>query len=206
MVLFGSDTIRKIIVLCLTILLIILMVLGNRNENDLLILVNNDNPIKKCFSPNIKTYEGFYVAKEVVEPLKEMEKALENSNITFKITEAYVSVSMQEVRFESKIKEYEKEGLSKSNAKLKAASEVLLPRYSEHHTALAIDFEGEDDLYDWLEKNAYKYGFILRYPEDKKEITKYEYDKNHYRYVEKEAAIEIKKNNLCLEEYLEEEK
>lgn len=206
MVLFGSDTIRRIIILCLTILLIILIILGNKSENDLLILVNNDNPLSRGFSPSIKTYEGFYVAKEALEPLKEMVHALNNSNISFKITEAYVSISMQEMKFESKIKEYEKDGLSRYDAKLKAASEVLLPRYSEHHTALALDFEGEDDLYDWLEANSYKYGFILRYPFDKKEITKYEYDKTHYRYVGKEAAIKMKNNNLCLEEYLEEEK
>lgn len=203
MVLFGSDTIRKILFIISFILLIIISI-TSKKENDILILVNKENPISTSYSPNIKSYKGFYMAKEVIEPLKEMEDSLNRADINYKIKEAYTSVKMQELKFNSKIKEYQK-SVNDYEAKLKAASEVLLPRYSEHHTALALDFEGNDDLYEWLDKNAYKYGFILRYPKGKEDITGYEYNRGHYRYVGTYAALDIKKNNLCLEEYLNKE-
>ena len=58
------------------------------------------------------------------------------------------------------------------------------------------------DVWQWLMENSYKYGFILRYPEDKTEITGIAYEPWHYRYVGKEAAEEIYRRGVCLEEYL----
>ena len=89
------------------------------------------------------------------------------------------------------------------------ATAVALPGYSEHETGLAIDFTttGNDAnkllMWNWLSRNAYKYGFILRYPENKTNITGYMYEPWHYRYVGKDKAKIIFDNNLCLEEYLE---
>ena len=57
-------------------------------------------------------------------------------------------------------------------------------------------------MWNWLKNNAYKYGFILRYPKDKYEITKINYEPWHYRYVGKKAAKEITNQNITLEEYL----
>ena len=58
------------------------------------------------------------------------------------------------------------------------------------------------DAFKWLSKNAHKFGFILRYPKDKTEITGYDYEPWHYRFVGREAATEIYLSGLCLEEYL----
>ena len=63
--------------------------------------------------------------------------------------------------------------------------------------------EDKDALYEWLDNNAYKYGFIKRYPEDKSDITGIGYEPWHYRYVGKEAAAQMKHKNMCLEEYLD---
>ena len=60
-----------------------------------------------------------------------------------------------------------------------------------------------DDNYKWLENNAYKYGFIIRYPKDKEFITGYEFENWHIRYVGNEAAKIIHDNNLTLEEYVD---
>ena len=79
---------------------------------------------------------------------------------------------------------------------------------SEHQLGLAVDINGDelhssnDEVYSWLAENAYKYGFILRYPEGKSDITGIEYEPWHYRYVGKEAAAEIFSRSICLEEYL----
>ena len=87
------------------------------------------------------------------------------------------------------------------------------PGYSEHQTGLAFDINGENPetssnykfegtkQYKWLRKNAYKYGFILRYPKDKKDITGYKFEPWHYRYVGKEIAQYIYDNDISYEEY-----
>lgn len=92
---------------------------------------------------------------------------------------------------------------------------VAPPGYSEHQTGYVFDIDHYNDpeksgisFHDegddaWFIKNCADYGFILRYPKDKVDITKYEYESWHYRYVGIPHAIYIKQNNLCLEEYIE---
>ena len=85
------------------------------------------------------------------------------------------------------------------------------PGQSEHNSALAVDvtlnnenfneIENSED-YDWLINNIANYGFILRYPKDKVEITGYQYESWHLRYVGVEAAQEMTKQNLTLDEYI----
>lgn len=88
-----------------------------------------------------------------------------------------------------------------------------MPGTSEHQSGLAIDVSshsanlqllenfGTTEEGKWLVKNCWKYGFILRYPEDKVEITKYAYEPWHIRYVGKKLAKYLYKHDLCLEEY-----
>ena len=82
--------------------------------------------------------------------------------------------------------------------------------HSEHQTGLAVDVMGSNNNYNlfvdtkefsWMKDNAYKYGFILRYPENKEKITGFKYEPWHYRYVGKIVAETIYKENLTLEEY-----
>lgn len=82
--------------------------------------------------------------------------------------------------------------------------------YSEHQTGLAVDVYNKElpytsfeqtEEFTWMQENAYKYGFILRFPKDKVNITGYQYESWHYRYVGEEVAEYIHKNNLTLEEY-----
>lgn len=174
----------------------------NDKDNNLLILVNKENPIKENYDLNLRVYKNKYVAKELVKPLKKLEKVLKRNHISFELGDTYVSIKYQKKLFNNSIKSLVKKGFTMKEAKLKTAESILLPRYSEHHTGLAIDFVGEKSLYDWLEKNAYQYGFILRYPKNKENSTKYNYDKTHYRYVGIDAAKIIQQKNLSLEEYL----
>lgn len=91
----------------------------------------------------------------------------------------------------------------------KGGSIATLPGHSEHHTGLAFDLEiynvGDFDgtgEYAYIAKNCHKYGYILRYPEDKTSITGISYEPWHFRYVGKEHANYMHQNNLCLEEYI----
>ena len=85
------------------------------------------------------------------------------------------------------------------------------PGYSEHQTGLSIDLKNtalsnvrlSDENYDWLENNAYKYGFIIRFPKNKEDITLYQFENWHIRYVGKDAAKTIYENKLTLEEYID---
>lgn len=91
---------------------------------------------------------------------------------------------------------------------------VALPGYSEHHTGLAMDISvytdagvgkalGDVEECKWVIENAYKYGFILRYPSDKIAITGIGYEPWHYRYVGTPFAYIMESQNLCLEEFTE---
>jgi len=106
--------------------------------------------------------------------------------------------------------EYQQELYDAAEDKSTAAE----PGTSDYHTGYSIDlgisaedgsmtdFTAEGD-YGWFEKNCYKYGFVIRFPEGKKDITGYDYRPWHFRYVGHSHAYYMQKNNLCLEEYLE---
>lgn len=94
------------------------------------------------------------------------------------------------------------------------STDFIAPKYaSEHHTGLCLDIAAIIDgkytdensklkyVYKWIEENAYKYGFILRYPKDKENITGYPYEPWHIRYVGKRISKIIQKENITLEEY-----
>ena len=102
--------------------------------------------------------------------------------------------------------------LSAADARRLVSSYSAEPGKSEHQTGLCLDFVTskagltvefeETEAFLWLSENAYKFGFILRYPEDKESVTGYTYEPWHYRFVGREAATDIYFGNLTLEEYL----
>lgn len=98
----------------------------------------------------------------------------------------------------------------KQDTKALADTYSARPGFSEHQTGLAVDVNEASYTFDtfetsasyrWLIKNAYKYGFILRYPSDKTDITGYQFESWHYRYVGIETALAIKTLGITLDEY-----
>ena len=124
------------------------------------------------------------------------------------VREGYRTTKEQQQIMDDRIKEYENQGCSKKEAKKKAEEYVAIPGTSEHQLGLSVDINADtskcssDAVYQWLDENAYKYGFVKRYPEDKTDITSINNEPWHYRYVGKDAARTMKQENLCLEEYL----
>ena len=106
-------------------------------------------------------------------------------------------------------------GLSLEDAEKVVLTYSAKPGTSEHQTGLCVDFITESmggnldtgfektPAFSWLKENAYRFGFILRYPKEKEEITGYTYEPWHYRFVGREAATDIYLSGVCLEEYLE---
>lgn len=178
------------------------------SEINTLILVNSENAFPDNINLNLVIFQNKKVADIIYNDLVNMYNNALDDNITLKINNAYRSKDEQTQIFENKMNDYENEGYTKEKAYEQTKLTVQVPGYSEHETGLAIDFSEEghydenEKMWEWLKNNAYKYGFILRYPEDKYEITKIDYEPWHYRYVGKKAAKEITNKNLTLEEYL----
>lgn len=125
------------------------------------------------------------------------------------VQSAYRSVEKQKTLFSNKVAEYQRKGKSKVEAERLTKKVINEPGKSDHNLGLAVDFNYVDTDFDktkafnWLQKNAQDYGFILRYPKEKEEITKVTYEPWHWRYVGREHAKKIKELEICLEEYVE---
>lgn len=173
-----------------------------------LTLVNADNPVPDSWkSEYVELSNGEKVDERIYPDLQKMFDDMRAQGVYPIVREGYRSRQRQEELLEAKTQEYEKEGYSHSNA-LKAAKETVAePGTSEHELGLSVDINAADgykneDVYKWLEKNAYKYGFIMRYPSNKQSVTGIEYEPWHYRYVGKDAAKDMYESGACLEEYL----
>lgn len=178
------------------------------SEIDPLILVNSNNSFPENVKLNLVSFQKKQVADIIYNDLIDMYNSALDDNITLKINNAYRSKKEQTKMFNDKMQSYINDGYSKEKAYNQTILTVQKPGYSEHETGLAIDFSNEghydenEKMWEWLKNNAYKYGFILRYPYNKYEITKIDYEPWHYRYVGKKAAKEITNQNLTLEEYV----
>lgn len=172
-----------------------------------LILINSSNKMTDDLLPElITTKNGEKIAESVYPHLKEMFSAAEEAGFSPELTSGYRTRQEQENIFTNRVNEYRELGYSKKEATSLTNEYAAKPGYSEHETGLAADINSADGdsrfLYIWLKNNCYKYGFILRYPKGKEEITGIEYEPWHLRYVGTEAAEYIYHNNLTLEEYL----
>ncbi len=183
-----------------------------------LILVNDYNKAPDwCFDKTYLVKHGTGEFDErAVGALSEMIAAAKKAGITDLVDlSTYRTFQTQEKNFNKQVDKYKKQGYSQEEAERIANTIVKRPGYSEHHTGLAADMGGSGDYtitmsfestpaFDWLIEHCAEYGFILRFPKDKEEITGVTYEPWHYRYVGKEHAKIIMDRGLCLEEYLQE--
>ena len=146
--------------------------------------------------------------KKVAEHYEKMYAAAEKDGIKLTPCSGYRSYELQERNYNRKIEFFEGQGFSTEEAKVKAATIIMPPGSSEHNLGYAMDiicveewFEGTEE-FKWLQENAADYGFIMRYPKDKQDITKVIYEPWHWRYVGVETAKELKASGQVLEEYL----
>ena len=178
------------------------------NLNSKYILVNKYNYLNKDYVPNnLETISNQYALKNMQlvnyakKAFEEMAKAAKKENLTIIAMSTYRSYEYQVNLYNNYVK---------TDGKEKADTYSGRPGYSEHQTGLAVDiYNGKEpytnfeitEEFKWMEKNAYKYGFILRFPKNKTKETGYDYESWHYRYVGKEIAEYIQKNKISYEEY-----
>lgn len=179
-----------------------------------LLLVNKSNYLPEDYNVKLKTINGnMKVDERVYNDLKQMLSDAKNEDLDLLICSSYRSTDKQKKLFNNKVKEYEKKGYNNEEAYREASYWILIPGTSEHETGLSVDIvsmeyqildEEQENTKEqkWLIENSYKYGFVLRYPTNKKDITGINYEPWHYRYVGKENALIMKKLDVCLEEYI----
>jgi len=174
-----------------------------------LTLVNRANYMPTDYQVKLMSLSnGIQIDERIYAPLQQMFDDARKDGVYPIVRDGYRTQEEQERLMRDKIKAFESEGHSKERAKELAEGWVAIPGTSEHQLGIAIDINADSEkstnqiVYKWLADNSYKYGFILRYPEDKTELTGIQYEAWHYRYVGEEVAREIYALDMCLEEYL----
>lgn len=181
-----------------------------------ILLVNKDHPLDDNYHPSlIKMHDyGVEVDRSIYDALNEMLAAGEKQGLSFWVASGYRSMERQRELLDEDIEELVQQGYSFSEAYEEVVKETMPVGCSEHATGLSIDIvskgyqildekQADTEEIKWLQKNCSQYGFILRYPEGKEDITKVSYESWHFRYVGEKAAKTITEQGLTLEEYLD---
>lgn len=169
-------------------------------DDGIKMLVNKFHYLNEDYLPddivpisNWYAYEGHSTKKEVYDHYVSMWNDANEQGLVLLVNSSYRTFEEQQEQYDMSNDDY-----------------ASRPGYSEHQTGLALDivsdgvqgneFENTDE-FKWLQENAHKYGFILRYPKDKEYITGYNYESWHYRYVGEELATKVKESGLTYDEY-----
>lgn len=187
-----------------------LNVVDNNYNDKYEVIINKANPISEEIVQNYtiisvedNIYNGIKLEEETYRNYLKLKENLKERGYYINIRSGFRTFNESKIIYNS----YEKEKGSSYAEKY-----VAKPGTSEHNTGLAFDFiissnknvyktDYESDEYFYLENIAYLYGFIIRYPKEKEDITGYNYEPWHLRYVGADLAKYLKKNNLTLEEY-----
>ena len=181
--------------------------------DDILVLVNKTHPVTREYAaddlvtvehcdPNVGTADTKKMRKVAADAIEELIAGAKEDGFDIVMRTGYRSYDYQDYLFNSYAANY---------GEAEANTYSARPGQSEHQTGWCCDvgrigygltsFDGTAEA-DWIAENSWKYGFILRYPADKTDITGYIYESWHIRYVGKDAAQYIYENGLTLEEYL----
>lgn len=190
------------------------------------LLVNRQHPVTSDFAPadlvNLSEYcdsslvkikyDGTQGVREAADALLRMLEAAKADGITnWQVSAAYRSYADQQRIFDNKVKNFQNNNPDWSLSRCRSAASVTVadPGASEHHTGLAFDmtvpntsmFLGTPQC-AWLHEHCWEYGFILRYTDEKQQITGFAGEAWHIRYVGTEHSLAMQQSGQCLEEYL----
>lgn len=188
--------------------------LSSKEDNWKLTLVNNAYPLDTGYAPElVEIDQDKFVDQRIAEDLQQMLSDARGAGLNPYICSAYRDYEYQRTVFNDTMVTWIAQGYTPLDAYDETAKSVAIPGTSEHATGLALDItsaefaelddrQAETEEAKWLAANCWKYGFILRYPPEKSDITGIVYEPWHYRYVGKKAAKEITEQGVTLEEYL----
>lgn len=179
------------------------------------IVVNPWHLIPYDYTPDlVNTEDGYIVDISCRDALLQMLKDCRAAGHDARITSAYRRQQTQIELYNNKVNYFLNLGYDAATARTEAAKIIAVPGTSEHQLGLAVDLvdssywvldEAQENTpaQKWLMEHCWEYGFILRYPNGKTDVTGIIYEPWHYRYVGKELAMEMKDTGLCLEEYFD---
>jgi len=179
-----------------------------------LMLVNPDNVLPEGWSTDLSmTKYGYEVDSRIVEDVTSLIEGAASDGVKLIICYGYRTLEQSQQLFEKQLKKQLSYGLSEEAALAEAKRWVAPPGTSDHHTGLALDIVTPEHQVlnhaffntpagQWMAEHSWEYGFVVRFPEDKQDITGITYEPWHLRFVGKEHAAEMHKNNECLEEYV----
>jgi D-alanyl-D-alanine carboxypeptidase len=171
------------------------------------VLANQDNLLDRDFVPELTALPGgHYFDSRAVDALQDFLAGARDAGLSTYLVSSYRSYATQEYLFNNKVAQY-------GGDQAAAARIVAIPGSSEHQTALAADITdrwyeymneslADTELSKWMKEHCAEYGVILRFPEDKQDITGIMFEPWHFRYVGVEAAEYIMSHGLCLEEFV----
>jgi LAS superfamily LD-carboxypeptidase LdcB len=185
-----------------------------------ILLVNPWNYVPEAYDPDLVTldkyanYDNMYVSRACYDDLIAMLHACKSEVSRAVVVSAYRTHEFQTKNYRNQVEKWLKKGYSQEEAERLAAQAVAVPGTSEHQLGLSVDIvdvnfpyleSGQADMpaQKWLMEHCWEYGFVLRYPKGKTDVTGIIYEPWHYRYVGKELAKELTELGLTLEEYLE---
>jgi D-alanyl-D-alanine carboxypeptidase len=184
----------------------------NYVPNDLIVLDQNEKNFHKYIYPELKPT----ISKTIYDDYKLLEQASIKDGLHVVVDSGYRDFFYQSKIWLDNYKKYYKEFKGDEKADIKAYDKtnmyVAWPGTSEHQTGYAFDIGAyrknifhevlpEDEEIKWMIENSYKYGFILRYPKGKENLTGYSYESWHYRYVGKDVAKKIHDEGITYDEY-----
>lgn len=178
-----------------------------------LLLINGEHALPDDYDTNVREYlveidpqyrNNNYVTqihKDVYPYITAMVAAAQKDGVNLKVWSPFRSYAIQNDLFQKQVQRV-------GGDEAKAATVVARPGTSEHNTGLCADFNMASDafestpMYTWMCENAEDYGFILRYPKDKTDVTDVIYESWHWRFVGINNAKEINRLGITLEEYI----
>ncbi len=190
---------------------------------ELPILVNRQNPLPSDFyvpdlvylkdacPAELVTIKGSEIqgVQAAVDALNSMLRAAHQDGLTvWQVSAGYRSYKYQQQLFDASVQKYMDEGQSRSSAASSTRLTVADPGTSEHHTGLAFDITVPGKFFEdtaqsvWLAQHCWEYGFIIRYTDEKQDITGYLGEPWHIRYVGTQHSLTMRDRGLCLEEYV----
>ena len=181
----------------------------------LLVLVNREHALEEgLYEDNLRWICNgrLQASKALYDDLVDLLAAAGEEGYQYWIASAYRSRERQQELVDEDVARYMAQGMSRQQALEKTYEQTMPAGKSEHETGLALDIlcsenlnmdatQAEEPGNQWLAEHAHEYGFILRYPADKEEITGILYEPWHFRYVGKEAAAFLWEHDLTLEEF-----
>lgn len=188
---------------------------AQEHSQALMILVNPWNAVPEGYVPRLEEVEdGYLVDSRSAAALTRMLEDCRAAGNLPVICSAYRTQEYQEELFQNKVLRVLATGVMPGDAEIIAARSVAVPGTSEHQLGLAVDIIDETyvnldrwqentSVQKWLMANCWRYGFILRYPNEKSDVTGIIYEPWHYRYVGTVTAKAVTESGLCFEEYLQ---